>query len=97
MGHLREGRIREAWGTIWGWHKIVEPKAAKPCFWTMEDQTRGREELYGFQQPPGEKSRGTWNARRQTTARPQTKGCGGQPCVVGTGSPAAQAPCGPRI
>ena len=55
MGHLREGRVREAWGTIWGWHKTVEPKAAKPCFRTMEDQTRGREELYGFQQLPGER------------------------------------------
>ena len=23
MGHLKEGRIREAWRTIWGWHKTV--------------------------------------------------------------------------
>ena len=54
MSHLREGCIREAWGGIWGWHKTVEPKAKKPCFRTMEDQTRGREELYGFKQPLGE-------------------------------------------
>ena len=37
MGRLKEGRLREAWGTIWGWHKTLEPKAAKPCFWTMEE------------------------------------------------------------
>ena len=46
MAHLEKGKIREAWGTIWGWHKNVEPKAAKPCSRTMEEQTKGREDLY---------------------------------------------------
>ena len=55
MGHLREGRTREAWGTNWGWHKAVEAKAAKSCSWKTEDQTREQEELYGFNQPPGER------------------------------------------
>ena len=31
----------------------MEPKAAKPYFCTMEDQTKGRKELYKFHQPPG--------------------------------------------
>ena len=30
MLHLEKGKIRKAWATIWGWHKTVEPKAAKP-------------------------------------------------------------------
>ena len=55
IGRLKEGWLREASGTIWGWHKMLESKAAKPCFRTMEYQTQGREDLYGFQQPPGEK------------------------------------------
>ena len=54
MTHLQNGRVREAWGTIWGWHKTVEPKAANPCFRSMERQTKGRDDLYGYQQPPGE-------------------------------------------
>ena len=33
---------------------MVEPKAAKPCFKTMEEQTRGREDLYNYQSSPGE-------------------------------------------
>ena len=41
MKHLRDGRVR----TIWGWHKTVESKAAKPCFRSMEKQTKGREDL----------------------------------------------------
>ena len=35
MAHLERGEVREAWGKIWGWHKTVEPKEAKPCFCTM--------------------------------------------------------------
>ena len=54
MEHLGKGEVREAFGTIWGWHKSVEPKAAKPCWRTMEEQTRGREDLYKDQPPPGE-------------------------------------------
>ena len=45
---LEEGELKEAWAAIWGWHKLVEPKAAKPCFRTMEEQTRGREDLYSY-------------------------------------------------
>ena len=45
MTHLRNGRVREAWGTMCGWHKTVEPKMAKPCFRLMERQTKGREDL----------------------------------------------------
>ena len=55
MTHLRNGHVREAWGAIWGWHRTVEPKAAKPCFRTMEEQTKGREDLYGLHTPPGER------------------------------------------
>ena len=33
----------------------MEPKAAKPCFRSMEKQTKGWEDLYGYQQPPGER------------------------------------------
>ena len=52
--HLGKGEVSEAWGTIRGWHKTVELKAAKPCWRTMEEQTRGREDLYKDQPPPWE-------------------------------------------
>ena len=51
--HLKAGRVREAWGTIWGWHKQVDPKAAKPCFQRLENQTKEREALYGKVESPG--------------------------------------------
>ena len=37
---LKAGKVREAWGGIWGWHKQVDPKAAKPCFQQLETQTK---------------------------------------------------------
>ena len=54
MLHLKDGKVREAWGAIWGWHRLVDPKAAKPCFQRMEHQTKEREALYGKVEPPGE-------------------------------------------
>ena len=80
MGHLKLGRVREAWG----WH--LHGEANQGTRRTLRVPTA----------PGGEKpmERG---ARRRTTAHPQTKSFGGQPCVVGVGSLAAQAPCGPRI
>ena len=55
MARLKDGRVKEAWGTIWAWHKTVDLKAAKPCFRGLEHQTKEREALYGYVQPPGEK------------------------------------------
>ena len=54
-GPLEGGAYEGGVGAIWGWHKTVEPKAAKPCFRSMERQTKGQEDLYGYQQPPGER------------------------------------------
>jgi len=52
MLHLEKRDIREAWGSIWGLYKAVDPKLTKPCFRRMEEQTKGREDIYGFQQLP---------------------------------------------
>ena len=54
MLHLEKREIREAWGSVWGLYKAVDPKLAKPCFRTMEEQTKGRKDIYGFQQLPSE-------------------------------------------
>ena len=55
MVHLEDCRAREARGTLWGWYKLVEPKAAKPCFQRREDQTKEWEALYGKVKPPGDR------------------------------------------
>ena len=52
---LKAGKVREAWGTIWGWHKQVDPRAAKSCFQRLENQTKEREALYGKVVPPGDR------------------------------------------
>ena len=55
MLHLKSGRVREAWGAIWGWHKQVDPKATKPCFRRLENQTKERKALYRKIEPPGDR------------------------------------------
>ena len=45
MLHLEKREIRGAWGSIWGLYKAVDPKLAKPCFRTMKEQSKGREDL----------------------------------------------------
>ena len=52
MGHLAEGNSREAWRTLGGWYRVVEGKAAKPCYQQLEKQTVEWEALYARVPPP---------------------------------------------
>ena len=55
MVHLKAVRVREAWGTIWGWHKLVGQKVAKPCFHRFEDLTNEQEAIYSKVKPSRER------------------------------------------
>jgi len=55
MAFLKDGDSRGAYGTLRAWHKECDPAAAKPCYDTLADQTREREELYRKRAPPGER------------------------------------------
>ena len=51
--HLAGGDVQEAWCCVKGWYRQVSETGTKPCFATMEQQTRGQEELYARNPPPG--------------------------------------------
>jgi len=51
---LREGDSKEAWRLLKGWYQNVEDRAPKPCYHSIERQTRERVELYTKVQPPGD-------------------------------------------
>ena len=51
---LREWEPKEAWRLLKGWYRTVEDRAPKPCYQSMERQTRERVELYTKVQPPGD-------------------------------------------
>ena len=53
MGHLASGEVKEAWRTLRGWYRKAEDQAPKPCYATMEAQTKEREELYSRVASPG--------------------------------------------
>ena len=50
--HLKARRVRNTWGAIWERLKLVEPKAAKPCFQRRENQTKEQKTLYGKVKSP---------------------------------------------
>ena len=52
---LLDGDARKAYGTLRAWHKECDPAASKPCYDTLEDQTRERVELYRKRAPPGDR------------------------------------------
>ena len=53
MGHLASGEVKEAWRTLRGWYRKAEDQAPKPCYATMEAQTKEGEELYSRVASPG--------------------------------------------
>ena len=55
MVALLDGKAREAWGISRAWHKECDPAESKPCYDSLEAQTREREELYKRRAPPGDR------------------------------------------
>ena len=51
---LSKGNVQEAFRHLKGWYRNAGEAAARPCFQTMERQTKEREELYGRVPPPGD-------------------------------------------
>ena len=51
---FEEGNLKEAWCGLKGWYSAVEEKAPKPCYLSMEKQTKERVELYEKIEPPGD-------------------------------------------
>ena len=54
MGALADGSSKRAYGILRAWHKQCDPAASKPCYNTLEAQTREREALYRRRPPPGD-------------------------------------------
>jgi hypothetical protein len=54
MGHLAGGDVKEASQTLRGWYRQSEDKGPKPCYDTLEKQTREREKLDARVPPPGD-------------------------------------------
>ena len=48
-------RARPKYGTLHAWNKECDPAASKPCYDTLEDQTRKREAIYWRHAPPDER------------------------------------------
>ena len=42
MASLKDGDWRAGYGTLRAWHKECNPAVSKPCYDTLEDQTRAR-------------------------------------------------------
>ena len=53
---LAEGDLEEAWRSLKGWYHAVEDRAPKPCYESMEKQTKERLELYRKLPPGGSNS-----------------------------------------
>ena len=49
-----KGDLEEAWRLLKGWYRAAEDRAPKPCYESMEKQTKERVELYGKVIPPGD-------------------------------------------
>ena len=54
MVNIGENNSRKAYGILRGWNKEVDPVATRPCYVTLEDQTKGRDELYTPKTPSGD-------------------------------------------
>ena len=46
-------KVEESWRTIGGWYKVAGDRTPKPCYHTMETQTKEHEKLYGYMESPG--------------------------------------------
>ena len=55
MGHLMSGNVKEVWRTLQRWYREAGDTAPKPCYNTMEAQTKEREKFYARVPPPGDK------------------------------------------
>ena len=55
MASLRDDNWRAGYSTLRALHKECDPTASKPCYNTLEDQTRERVELYRKRPPPGDR------------------------------------------
>ena len=53
MAALRDGDWRKGYGTLRAWTKECDPASSRPCYDTLEDQTRERVKLYARRAPPG--------------------------------------------
>ena len=50
---MLNGDLQEAWVVAKRWYRLVEDRAPKPCYTSMEKQTEERIRLYGKVTPPG--------------------------------------------
>ena len=57
-GDLQED-LKEAWNVAKRWYRMVEDRAPKPCYGSMEKQTAEREKLYQKRTPRGTAFRST--------------------------------------
>ena len=55
MAALRDGDWRKGYGTLRAWTKECDPASSRPCYDTLEDQTRERVKLYARRAPPGDR------------------------------------------
>ena len=55
MASLKDCDWRARYGTLRAWTKECDPVASKPCYDTLEDQTRERVDLYGKRDTPGDR------------------------------------------
>ena len=51
---MEGGDLKEAWRCLKGWYRNAGEHSPKPCYESMDKQTRERVELYGKVPPPGD-------------------------------------------
>ena len=51
--YLEAGELKEAWRSLKGWYAEASDKAAKPCYESMQKQTKERTDLNKAVPPPG--------------------------------------------
>ena len=54
VAELENGNVQEAYRHLKGWYRAAGEATSRPCYLTMERQTKEREELYAKQAPPGD-------------------------------------------
>lgn len=54
MRLLKNGNVKEAWRTLRIWYRAVSKQPVKPFYPQTGRQTKGREELCNYMQPPGD-------------------------------------------
>jgi len=58
------GDLQEAWRCLKGWYRDAGEHSPKPCYESMDKQTRERVELYGMVPPLGITYQSTLNLSR---------------------------------